>query len=138
MSRAYVLTLSCPGRIRHRGRGRGVFGRAAGNILASAQFDGRLSDRFFMRVEFETAAGEELLAQEFTAVADRFGMPGASPTSSRRCSPARVRFHIERPVLLKQPHDSSKPCGTHPSINLNRISKFRGVSVKLRFGLQFY
>src|ERR1044071_2703212 len=74
MSRTYVLTLSCPDRIGIVAAVAGFLAERGGNILASAQFDDRASERFFMRVEFEIEVAEEELRQAFGAVAARFGM----------------------------------------------------------------
>jgi formyltetrahydrofolate deformylase len=71
----YVLTLTCP-------EARGIVFAVSrfvmehgGNISASHQFDDRLTDRFFMRVQFRVDGGEaETLRQEFAAVASQFAM----------------------------------------------------------------
>jgi formyltetrahydrofolate deformylase len=84
MSRAYVLTLSCPDRIGIVAAVAGFLAERGGNILASAQFDDRASDRFFMRVEFEIEAEEEALRREFGAVAQRFGMDWSLADASYR------------------------------------------------------
>jgi formyltetrahydrofolate deformylase len=74
MSRAYILNLSCPDRIGIVAAVAGFLAERQGNILASAQFDDRSSNRFFMRVEFEIAAEPVALRTEFAAIAKRFGM----------------------------------------------------------------
>jgi formyltetrahydrofolate deformylase len=71
----YVLTLTCP-------EARGIVFAVSrfvmehgGNISASHQFDDRLTDRFFMRVQFRVDDAEaETLRQEFAAVASQFAM----------------------------------------------------------------
>ena len=71
----YVLTLTCP-------EARGIVFAVSrfvmehgGNISASHQFDDRLTDRFFMRVQFRVEGAEaETLRQEFAAVASQFAM----------------------------------------------------------------
>ena len=75
MSKEYILTLSCPDRIGIVAAVAGFFAERRGNILASAQFDDRLSNRFFMRVQFEIdGLDKERLEAEFKTVADRFAM----------------------------------------------------------------
>lgn len=71
----YVLTLTCP-------EARGIVFAVSrfvmehgGNISASHQFDDRLTDRFFMRVQFRVDGAEaEVLRQEFAPVANEFAM----------------------------------------------------------------
>jgi formyltetrahydrofolate deformylase len=71
----YVLTLTCP-------EAPGIVFAVSrfvmehgGNISASHQFDDRLTDRFFMRVQFRVeSAGAEALRQEFAPVAQQFAM----------------------------------------------------------------
>ena len=71
----YVLTLTCP-------EAPGIVFAVSrfvmehgGNISASQQFDDRLTDRFFMRVQFRLdGAGAEQLRQEFDPVARQFAM----------------------------------------------------------------
>jgi formyltetrahydrofolate hydrolase len=70
MSRAYILNLSCPDRIGIVAAVAGFLAERQGNILASAQFDDRSSNRFFMRVEFEIAAEPVALRTEFAATYD--------------------------------------------------------------------
>ena len=74
MARACILTLSCPDRIGIVAAVAGFLAERQGNILASAQFDDRSSDRFFMRVEFEIDGEHQSLREEFSEVAARFGM----------------------------------------------------------------
>ncbi|WP_322938001.1 formyltetrahydrofolate deformylase [Nocardioides bizhenqiangii] len=71
----YVLTLTCP-------EAPGIVFAVSrfvmehgGNISASQQFDDRLTDRFFMRVQFRLDnADPEQLRQEFAPVAQQFAM----------------------------------------------------------------
>ena len=71
----YVLTLTCP-------EARGIVFAVSrfvmehgGNISASQQFDDRLTDTFFMRVQFRSdGATTETLRQDFAAVATQFSM----------------------------------------------------------------
>ncbi|HSX69015.1 formyltetrahydrofolate deformylase [Nocardioides sp.] len=71
----YVLTLTCP-------EAPGIVFAVSryvmehgGNINASQQFDDRLTDTFFMRVQFRTdGADVETLRQDFAAVASEFAM----------------------------------------------------------------
>jgi formyltetrahydrofolate deformylase len=71
----YVLTLTCP-------EAPGIVFAVSrfvmehgGNISASHQFDDRLTDRFFMRVQFRVDGTEaEVLRQEFAPVARQFAM----------------------------------------------------------------
>src|SRR5687768_1385680 len=75
----YVLTLTCP-------EAPGIVFAVSrfvmehgGNISASQQFDDRLTDRFFMRVQFRLDGGRvgedvESLRQEFLPVASQFAM----------------------------------------------------------------
>ncbi|GGO88634.1 formyltetrahydrofolate deformylase [Nocardioides phosphati] len=71
----YVLTLTCP-------EAPGIVFAVSrfvmehgGNINASQQFDDRLTDTFFMRVQFRVDGTDvETLRQDFTGVASEFGM----------------------------------------------------------------
>jgi formyltetrahydrofolate deformylase len=71
----YVLTLTCP-------EGPGIVFAVSrfvmehgGNISASQQFDDRLTDRFFMRVQFRLdGIDEQALRQAFAPVAHQFTM----------------------------------------------------------------
>ena len=71
----YVLTLTCP-------EAPGIVFAVSrfvmehgGNISASQQFDDRLTDRFFMRVQFRLdGVDAEQLRQEFAPVASEFAM----------------------------------------------------------------
>jgi formyltetrahydrofolate deformylase len=74
MSDEFILTLSCPDRIGIVAAVAGFLAERGGNILASAQFDDRLSDRFFMRVQFAIDRDQAAIEREFKAVADPFAM----------------------------------------------------------------
>ena len=87
----YVLTLTCP-------EAPGIVFAVSrfvmehgGNISASQQFGDRLTDRFFMRVQFRRGQvpSAETLRQDFAAVAEpvRHGMAAARPAHARpgRC-----------------------------------------------------
>jgi formyltetrahydrofolate deformylase len=71
----YVLTLTCP-------EAPGIVFAVSrfvmehgGNINASQQFDDRLTDTFFMRVQFRVdGASVESLRQDFAAIANQFAM----------------------------------------------------------------
>ncbi|WP_107770912.1 formyltetrahydrofolate deformylase [Nocardioides sediminis] len=72
----YVLVLSCPDRPGIVHAVSGFLVERGGNIVESQQFGDRLTDRFFMRIDFlvEGAATAESLRADFAAVAARFGM----------------------------------------------------------------
>jgi formyltetrahydrofolate deformylase len=71
----FILTLSCPDRIGIVAAVAGFLTERQGNILASAQFDDRSSNRFFMRVQFEIDGRDKAgVEEEFAAVAGAFAM----------------------------------------------------------------
>ncbi len=71
----FILTLSCPDRIGIVAAVAGFLAERQGNILASAQFDDRLSNRFFMRVNLEIEGHDKAqVEEEFVAVAGVFHM----------------------------------------------------------------
>jgi formyltetrahydrofolate deformylase len=72
----FVLVLSCPDRPGIVHAVSGFLVERGGNIVESQQFGDRLTDRFFMRIDFvvEGVATAESLRADFAAVADRFGM----------------------------------------------------------------
>ncbi|MDX2485208.1 MAG: formyltetrahydrofolate deformylase [Pseudodonghicola sp.] len=82
----YALTVSCP---TQRGIVAAVAGYLAGagcNILDSHQFDDTQTNRFFMRVSFESETGEtrEQLTEGFAPIAERMEMDfKIHPTSER-------------------------------------------------------
>jgi formyltetrahydrofolate deformylase len=73
----FVLVLTCPDRPGIVHAVSGFLVARGGNIIESQQFGDRLTDRFFMRIDFEVS-GEQLTAEElrrdFAEVADRFAM----------------------------------------------------------------
>jgi formyltetrahydrofolate deformylase len=72
----FVLILSCPDRPGIVHAVSGFLVARGGNIIESQQFGDRLSGRFFMRLDVTVPgqADAATLRQEFTAVADEFGM----------------------------------------------------------------
>ena len=74
MARQFILTLSCPDRIGIVAAVAGFLAERGGNILASAQFDDLSSQRFFMRVQFETDGDGAALGSGFAGIAERFAM----------------------------------------------------------------
>ncbi|HET8560427.1 MAG TPA: formyltetrahydrofolate deformylase [Marmoricola sp.] len=73
----FVLTIVCPDRPGIVHAVTGFLVRHGGNIIESQQFDDRLADRFFMRIDFEVedaTVTADLLRAEFTEVADAFAM----------------------------------------------------------------
>ncbi len=73
----FVLVLTCPDRPGIVHAVSGFLVAHGGNIIESQQFGDRLTDRFFMRIDFEVS-GEHVTAEElrrdFAEVADRFAM----------------------------------------------------------------
>jgi len=73
----FVLTIDCPDQPGIVHAVSGFLVEHGGNIIESQQFGDRLTDRFFMRIDFEMvdgAATAESLRAEFAAVAERFAM----------------------------------------------------------------
>lgn len=72
----YVLVLSCPDRPGIVHAVSGFLVERGGNIVESQQFGDRLTDRFFMRIDFVVAgpATPESLRADFATVAGAFGM----------------------------------------------------------------
>ena len=72
----YVLVLSCPDRPGIVHAVSGFLVERGGNIVESQQFGDRLTDRFFMRIDFVVAgpATPESLRADFAAVAGAFDM----------------------------------------------------------------
>jgi formyltetrahydrofolate deformylase len=76
----FVLVLSCPDRPGIVHAVSGFLVEHGANIVESQQFGDRLTDRFFMRIDFRVDVGvdgratAESLRADFAAVADRFGM----------------------------------------------------------------
>lgn len=70
----YVLTLDCPD-------SHGIVYAVSGflydhdsNIVESQQFGDETTDRFFMRVHFDSSESRKVLAQTFAPIAERLGM----------------------------------------------------------------
>ncbi|MDA1362048.1 formyltetrahydrofolate deformylase [Glycomyces luteolus] len=74
MTSQFVLTLSCPDRLGIVYAVSGFLTRRDANIEDSQQFSEHGSGRFFMRVEFTTAAERDELAVGFAEVAREFDM----------------------------------------------------------------
>ena len=74
MSAAFVLRLSCPDRAGIVHAVSGFLLANGGNILSSAQHGDADHQRFFMRIEFESAAGLEALRGGFAALAAQWAM----------------------------------------------------------------
>jgi formyltetrahydrofolate deformylase len=72
----FVLILSCPDRPGIVHAVSGFLVRHGGNILESQQFGDRLTDRFFMRIDFEVASPVDAAAlrSDFDPVAAEFSM----------------------------------------------------------------
>jgi formyltetrahydrofolate deformylase len=73
----FVLTIDCPDRPGIVHAVTGFLVRHGGNIIESQQFDDRLADRFFMRIDFEVADPSLTAAQlraGFAVVAGEFDM----------------------------------------------------------------
>jgi len=73
----FVLTIVCPDRPGIVHAVSGFLVRHGGNIIESQQYDDRLTDRFFMRIDFEVneeGATADTLRAEFSAIAAEFGM----------------------------------------------------------------
>ena len=75
MSEPLVLTLSCADRPGITARVTSFLFERGGNILEAQQFNDRLSDAFFMRVEFDPGeASREMIRTEFAPIAAEHGM----------------------------------------------------------------
>ncbi|HET8604936.1 MAG TPA: formyltetrahydrofolate deformylase [Marmoricola sp.] len=73
----FVLTIVCPDRAGIVHAVTGFLVRHGGNIIESQQFDDRLVDRFFMRIDFEVqdpSLTADRLRAEFAEVAAEFSM----------------------------------------------------------------
>ena len=75
-SSEYVLSLSCPDRPGIVHAVASFLVERSGNILESQQFDDRVENRFFMRVQFEISEGRTLasLREDFAQVAAALSM----------------------------------------------------------------
>jgi len=75
MKAPLVLTLWCPDRTGITAKVTGFLFENGGNVLEAQQFNDRESDRFFMRVEFETvSASHDDLRTAFSVVASDYAM----------------------------------------------------------------
>ena len=75
MSEPLVLTLSCADRPGITARVTSFLFERGGNILEAQQFNDRLSDAFFMRVEFDPGSTtRDAIRSEFAALAGEFAM----------------------------------------------------------------
>ncbi|SDG31111.1 formyltetrahydrofolate deformylase [Sinosporangium album] len=74
MSSEYVLTLSCPDRPGVVAAVSGLLAERGCNIIESQQFGDRVSERFFMRVQFAASVPEDGLRAAFAGLASEFAM----------------------------------------------------------------
>ena len=74
MKNRYILTLSCTDVHGIVAAVSGFLASAGGFITESAQFGDASTGRFFMRTEFDAVAEATPLRQQFTALAEKFGM----------------------------------------------------------------
>ena len=94
MAEPLVLTLSCADRPGITARVSSFLFERGGNILEAQQFNDRLSDAFFMRVEF--APGDtprDTIRSEFAALADTFAMEWKL---AQRDRPRRVMIMVSK------------------------------------------
>ncbi|MGD9960670.1 formyltetrahydrofolate deformylase [Nocardioides sp.] len=72
----FVLTLTCPDQPGIVHAVSGFLVERGGNIVESQQFDDQITDRFFMRIDFQINGGStaEALRTEFAEVAERYDM----------------------------------------------------------------
>lgn len=71
---AFILRLSCPDRAGIVHAVTGFLLAQSGNIISSAQHGDADHQRFFMRIEFETAAGLDALREGFASLAAQWQM----------------------------------------------------------------
>lgn len=96
MSSPYILTISCPDRIGIVATVSTFLAVQQCNIIDSAQFGDRDSNRFFLRIHFETPAdgpGRPELERLFAGVAGTFDMNWALHDASRK---ARLVIMVSR------------------------------------------
>jgi formyltetrahydrofolate deformylase len=74
MARSFTLVVSCPDRPGIVHRVTGAIFEHGGNILESRQFDDRETDLFFLRIVFETDAGQAALVASIAPLAAEFAM----------------------------------------------------------------
>ena len=94
MKAPLVLTLSCPDRPGITAKVTGFLFENGGNVLEAQQFNDRESDRFFMRVEFETvSASRDDLRTAFSVVASGYAMEWKLALRDR---PRRVMLMVSK------------------------------------------
>lgn len=94
MSEPLVLTLSCADRPGITARVTSFLFERGGNILEAQQFNDRLSDAFFMRVEFDPGdTPRDAIRREFAALANEFGMEWKL---AQRDRPRRVMIMVSK------------------------------------------
>ena len=94
MSDPFVLTLSCADRPGITARVTSFLFERGGNILEAQQFNDRMSDAFFMRVEFDPGAfTREAFRAQFAALASEFAMEWKL---SLRDRPRRVLIMVSK------------------------------------------
>ena len=80
----WVLSLSCPDRPGIVHAVAGLLATHGGNITESQQFGDPLTGLFFMRVQVESAASRDELADALTTLADEFSMTWQLDVAGRR------------------------------------------------------
>ena len=94
MSDPLVLTLSCADRPGITARVTSFLFERGGNILEAQQFNDRLSDAFFMRVEFDPGeASRATIRAEFAALAGEYAMDWKLALRDR---PRRVMLMVSK------------------------------------------
>ena len=94
MAEPLVLTLSCADRPGITARVSSFLFERGGNILEAQQFNDRLSDAFFMRVEFDPGdTSRDTIREEFAALADTFAMEWKL---AQRDRPRRVMIMVSK------------------------------------------
>ena len=84
MSAAYILTVSCPDRAGIVHAITGALLECGGNVTEAAQFNDPSTALFFMRVRFDTDAGEASIADRIAPMAERYGMRWHLAEAGRR------------------------------------------------------
>ena len=94
MSDPFVLTLSCADRPGITARVTSFLFERGGNILEAQQFNDRMSDAFFMRVEFDPGAiSRDAFRAEFAPLASELAMEWKL---SLRDRPRRVLIMVSK------------------------------------------
>ena len=94
MAEPLVLTLSCADRPGITARVSSFLFERGGNILEAQQFNDRLSDAFFMRVEFDPGdTSRDTIREEFAVLADTFAMEWKL---AQRDRPRRVMIMVSK------------------------------------------